>query len=199
MPRNMSFMLTPEQILNQTKTVTRRQGWSNLTPGTILQPVKKGMGLKKGEKVQRLGGPIRVVSVRRERIIDMRVGDVFLEGFPNYTVWDFIDMYCKANKCDKFDQCNRIEFEYCSPISSMIYSDDQRVQHFARCPSWRHSPAAECASNTVVFPENIPRFYNRQHALDEGWLYTENPKFADPEKGPAWVCPTCVTIHKSGS
>jgi len=27
MPRNMSFMLTTEQIKNRTKTVTRRLGW----------------------------------------------------------------------------------------------------------------------------------------------------------------------------
>lgn len=27
MPRNMSFMLTVEQYRNQTKTVTRRNGW----------------------------------------------------------------------------------------------------------------------------------------------------------------------------
>ena len=50
MPRNMSFAMTTEQVRNQTKTVTRRQGWRFLNAGDILQPVVKGMGLKKGEK-----------------------------------------------------------------------------------------------------------------------------------------------------
>lgn len=67
----MSFALTSTQINDRTKTVTRRLGWSRLRPGTLLQPVVKAQGLKKGEKVQKVGGPIRVVSVRRE----MAAGD----------------------------------------------------------------------------------------------------------------------------
>jgi len=38
----------------------------NLKPGDLIQPVKKCMGLKKGEKPVALRGPVRVVSVRRE-------------------------------------------------------------------------------------------------------------------------------------
>ncbi|GAJ06145.1 unnamed protein product, partial [marine sediment metagenome] len=64
--RNMSFSLTKTHILNQTKTVTRRQGWTFLKPGDLLQPVEKCMGLKKGERVKKLGCPIRVVSVDRQ-------------------------------------------------------------------------------------------------------------------------------------
>lgn len=52
--RNMSFMLTPDQILNQTKTVTRRLGWATLKPGTLVRAVRKCQGLKKGEKIEAL-------------------------------------------------------------------------------------------------------------------------------------------------
>ena len=45
MPRNMSFMLTTEQVRNKTKTVTRRLGWWFLKPGEIVNAVEKGMGL----------------------------------------------------------------------------------------------------------------------------------------------------------
>ena len=37
--RRMSFALTTDQILSQTKTVTRRFGWEKLKPGDVLQPV----------------------------------------------------------------------------------------------------------------------------------------------------------------
>lgn len=69
--RNMSFALTAEQIIQGTKTVTRRLGWLNLQPGDMIQPVNKCMGLKKGEKPIPLRGPLRVVSVRREPLIQM--------------------------------------------------------------------------------------------------------------------------------
>lgn len=51
--RNISFALTTEQIRNQTKTVTRRVGWANLKPGTLLQPIEKGQGLKKGDRARK--------------------------------------------------------------------------------------------------------------------------------------------------
>ncbi|MCK5640641.1 MAG: hypothetical protein KAJ19_07585 [Gammaproteobacteria bacterium] len=112
MPRNMSFALTTEQVRNQTKTVTRRQGWANLKPGILLQPVVKGMGLKKGEKVEKIGGLIRVLSVRREMIWPISSFDLVREGFPEMSRDDFVRMYCTANKVLASDYCHRIEFEY---------------------------------------------------------------------------------------
>lgn len=64
--RNMSFALTEQQVLQQTKSVTRRLGWLMLQRGHLVQPVRKGMGLRPGEKIVRLGGPIRITGVRRE-------------------------------------------------------------------------------------------------------------------------------------
>lgn len=95
--RNMSFSLTTEQVKNKTKTVTRRNGWTFLTEDTTLQPVKKGMGLKKGEKVEKIGLPIGVTSVKREPLSAITLDDVVKEGFPKMTTDEFIKMYCKAN------------------------------------------------------------------------------------------------------
>jgi hypothetical protein len=66
--RHISFFLTQRQVREQTKTVTRRLGWHWLSAGTLLQPVVKGQGIPRGGKVEKIGGPIRVVSVERERL-----------------------------------------------------------------------------------------------------------------------------------
>ncbi len=114
MPRNISFAMTTEQIRMKTKTVTRRLGWWRLTPGTILQPVEKGMGLKRGEKVVKVGGPIRVVSVRRERLKEVTQEDVNREGFPYMSREDFILFFLVGHRCPyiEYTPVNRIEFEY---------------------------------------------------------------------------------------
>lgn len=117
MPRLMSFALTTEQIELQTKTVTRRQGWQNLKPGTLLQPVKKAMGLRRGEKVQRLGCLIEVVSVRWEPLNRITIDDVRAEGFPDWSRSEFVEFYQKANKLPQpWAPCNRIAFRYTEPV-----------------------------------------------------------------------------------
>lgn len=133
--RNMSFALTTEQVRLRTKTVTRRTGWATLTPGTLIQPVVKGMGLKPGEKVEKIGGPIRVVSVRRERLdaIESEYGqdECRAEGFPNLSPVEFVAMFCATHRVPDnrawgllpkrrrqsfpmlpCDEVTRIEFEY---------------------------------------------------------------------------------------
>lgn len=111
--RNISFALTTAQIRNQTKTVTRRLGWQRLTPGTLLQPVVKGQGLKKGETVEKIGGPIRVVSVSRDPLNAITPQDVFREGFPQMTREEFISMFKRTHAgCYVGSLVTRIEFEY---------------------------------------------------------------------------------------
>lgn len=110
--RRMSFSLTKEQVLNKTKTVTRRKGWLFLKGGDLVQPVEKCMGLKKGEKQVKIGGPIRVVNVRRERLWDITKEDVVKEGFEGYSREYFCNLYVKANKGDWMQEVTRIEFEY---------------------------------------------------------------------------------------
>lgn len=41
--RNMSFALTKRQVLERTKTVTRRLGWEKLRPGDLVRAVEKGV------------------------------------------------------------------------------------------------------------------------------------------------------------
>jgi hypothetical protein len=48
--RLMSFALTEQQILDGTKDVTRRLGWLFLKRGDLIRPVRKCMGLKRGER-----------------------------------------------------------------------------------------------------------------------------------------------------
>lgn len=112
--RNMSFMLTTEQVRNRTKTVTRRLGWKNAKPCDVVQPVVKGQGLKKGERVEKLGGPIRFVKVERVPLAhsSLTFEDVAREGFHGQGPSDFVDMFRKHNGCERHTEVTRIEFEY---------------------------------------------------------------------------------------
>lgn len=109
--RNISFALTTEQIRNRSKTVARRPGWENLKPGTLLLAVKKGMGLKPGEKIEPLA-VIRVVSVRREMLSLITRDDCEREGFPELRPEDFIDMFKSHMGGMACQMVTRIEFEY---------------------------------------------------------------------------------------
>jgi len=114
LPRNMSFMLTTDQIRNRTKFVTRRLGWWFLKPGDILNACEKCMGLKKGEKVKKIC-QLRVVSVKKE-ILDETIteDEIIKEGFPHLTTARFLYMFCKEMGCNPGVEVNRIEFEYLS-------------------------------------------------------------------------------------
>lgn len=112
MPRNMSFALTEQQIVEGTKTVTRRFGWKFLKPGERLYAVHKCMGLKKGEKVRKLRD-IRVLSVRREPLNSITPEDCVAEGFPGLSPDEFVAMLLAESKDKKpTDLVTRIEFEY---------------------------------------------------------------------------------------
>lgn len=121
MSRNISFSMTTPQFIDGTKDVTRRMGWDFLKVGDELCAIEKGQGLKKGEKVKRLG-MIRVVDVRRERLNEMCANLAYgeqecaREGFPTphqysdptaFVLW-FSDSHrgCYPNKV-----ITRIQFE----------------------------------------------------------------------------------------
>lgn len=110
---NISFFLTTRQFRAREKTVTRRLGWRDLQPGTVLMGVYKGQGLRKGEKVEKLG-PIRVVDICRERLDNIvnRPSDCAKEGFPELTPWQFVEMFCREMGCTPRTIITRIEFEY---------------------------------------------------------------------------------------
>ena len=94
--RMMSFALTERQLMDGSKTVTRRTGWANLRPGERLLAVRKAMGLKAGEKAVALC-EVEVVSVRRERLDAITPAEVIAEGFPEWTndPASFMRMFCK--------------------------------------------------------------------------------------------------------
>lgn len=71
--RLISFALTEAQILDGSKLVTRRLGWTHAKVGDLLRPVRKCMGLRPGEKISPIRGPIRIVGMRRESIEAMLV------------------------------------------------------------------------------------------------------------------------------
>lgn len=110
MPRNISFALTTPQFLDGSKDVTRRMGWLHLKAGDTLCAVKKGMGLKPGEKIERFG-MIRVMNVRRERLDSITAPDVRREGFPGMTPSEFVTFFCRSHKdCTPASEVTRIEF-----------------------------------------------------------------------------------------
>lgn len=114
--RHMSFALTTPQMLARTKTVTRRLGWATLKPGTLLQAIEKGQGLRKGEKVRKLG-VIRVVEVKREPLWMLghpRYGadEAAREGFPALNGAQFLERFCQHSGCKPEDAVTRIEFEH---------------------------------------------------------------------------------------
>src|SRR5438045_2405184 len=100
MPRNMSFSITTAQVQTRTKTVTRRLGSRTLEMGVPINAVKKAMGLKKGEKVQKLA-VILPIHKRRERLNRMLkdkaygAREVVLEGFPEMSPTEFVEMFCR--------------------------------------------------------------------------------------------------------
>lgn len=120
--RNISFMLTTQQIRDRQKTVTRRLGWRKLKAGDLLCGVEKGMGLKAGEKIVRLA-VVRVVSVRVEPLrritddLDYGLAECEREGFSAHPTlrWpsSFVEFFCGTHRgCTPETEVTRIEFEY---------------------------------------------------------------------------------------
>lgn len=120
--RNISFMLTQQQILERTKTVTRRVGWEKLKAGELLRGVEKCMGLKPGERVTPLA-TIKILSVRREPLsamtADFKYGseECVKEGFGEHPTLrlpnGFVEFFCGSHRgCMPDTVVTRIEFEY---------------------------------------------------------------------------------------
>jgi hypothetical protein len=109
--RNMSFMLTKQQIYNRTKTVTRRLGWNFAHPGLEIMACEKCQGLKPGEKIVKIT-PIRVVQATWEDLNTITQEEVLKEGFPGMTPDEFVEMFCREMECPPNQDVRRIEFEY---------------------------------------------------------------------------------------
>ena len=109
--RNMSFSMTKQQVRDRTKFVTRRLGWKNLKPGERVAAVEKAQGLKKGEHVTRIC-EIECVSNRPEKLNAITQEECALEGFPDMSPVEFVNMFCRANAYDGQMPVNRIAFRY---------------------------------------------------------------------------------------
>lgn len=121
--RNMSFALTTSQIMEGTKTVTRRIGWLHAKPGQLVRPVRKCMGLRPGERIDVLRDPVLLVDVRREPLrlmtddIEYGLRECELEGFgwhPDYR-WPsaFVAMFCATHRgCTPETVVTRIAFSF---------------------------------------------------------------------------------------
>lgn len=121
--RNMSFALTVPQIQAGTKDVTRRMGWLHLKRGDLIQPVRKCMGLKPGETIERLRAPLLILDVRREPLdmmttdLDYGLEEIRREGFADDIEHNspiaWVSMFCASHKgCMPHSVVTRIEFAY---------------------------------------------------------------------------------------
>lgn len=112
MTRLMSVSLTEDAVRDRTKSVTRRMGWLNLTPGTRLTLCRKVMGRRKGEPLVRIVD-VEVVSVRRERLDEITPAEVVAEGFPDMAPAEFVGFFCNSHKgCTPDSKVSRIEWKY---------------------------------------------------------------------------------------
>ena len=118
--RNISFFKTTQQIIDRTKTVTRRNGWRFLRVGDRLCAVEKTQGLKAGEKIMKLG-IIEVVELRWEPLNTITQKDVVLEGFPDKDPAWFIGLYLSMYpRMRPADLVHRIEFSYVEGLAQGV-------------------------------------------------------------------------------
>lgn len=118
--RQMAFSLTTPQVLDRSKTVTRRagMGWLSLKPGQLVQAIEKSQGLKKGESVQKLA-VLRIRAVRLETLGAITPEDVRAEGFGDLAPHDFVAFFCKTHKgVSPTSEVVRIAFEYVDGYAS---------------------------------------------------------------------------------
>lgn len=138
MPRLMAVSLTEDQVRNRTKTVTRRDGWRALEPGTRLTLVRKSMGRRRGDYVEPLEriAEVVVTSVRRERLDAITPEDVAAEGFPGWTPGEFVTFFCGSHKgCTPETVVTRIEWRYVprSRTPEVVNPDGSRRMTVQRC------------------------------------------------------------------
>lgn len=151
--RNMSFALTTDQVRAETKDVTRRLGWLHAKPGELIQPVVKGMGLRPGEKIERIGGPVRILTMTREPLQAMcdypndGMTETRREGFPEMSPGEFIAMFCRTHRgCTPELTITRIEFSYdllegwhAMPSAP---KDGSQIDLLIRHSTWHYAPPA---------------------------------------------------------
>lgn len=72
--------------------------------------------------------------------------------------------------------------------ASMIINHDNGKSSHHQCPGNKCDPDMTSA---------MPNFFSFRHAVNEGWVYTKDPRFTDLTTVRAvWVCPNCIKALK---
>lgn len=108
--RRISFAMTERQLLDGTKTVTRRLGWQYAKVGDRYMAIDKHNYRVKG--ASRVLGTVTIIDVRREYLAAITDPDVAAEGFEGRSREWFIEMFCKAMGCGPSTLVTRIEFTF---------------------------------------------------------------------------------------
>lgn len=97
--RRMSFILTTEQVLAKTKTVTRRavKTWPHLAAGAKIVAIEQGQGLPAGRGHHVLA-LIEIVNVRVELLSTMTDDECTREGFPGVFAREFVEFFLGASR-----------------------------------------------------------------------------------------------------
>ena len=148
MSRLMSVAFTEQAVIERRKTVTRRAGWTMLTPTDRLTLCRKVMGRRHAdgyvEPLVRLVD-VEVVDVRREplnRLIEepgYGAAEMILEGFPGLDPAEFVQRYfTRAQRIHPDQDINRIEWRYlCTECRNLVDLSDPRAGH-GLCASCLH-------------------------------------------------------------
>lgn len=120
-PPPMSFALRAAALRARTASVTRRLGWRDLRPGTVLRAVEKGLCLQSGDTLQTLAY-IRVVDVRIEPLQRLEWDSAYgleecrHEGLSDHPILcepsAYVQFFCRLYGCDAATFVTRIQFEY---------------------------------------------------------------------------------------
>jgi hypothetical protein len=133
----MSVALTAQAVVERRKTVTRRLGWTFLKPGDRLTLCRKVQGRRRRdgtvEPLVRLA-EVEVLSVRRERLINITAPEVRKEGFGHWidelgrhgARVKFLDFFCNAMHVGRATFVTRIEWRYLDGEVSQSVSATQR-------------------------------------------------------------------------
>lgn len=119
MSRLMSVALTEAAVRARTKTVTRRLGWWTdkngrrlLRTGDQLTLCRKVMGRRTGEPLVRIAQVEVVDATRQQLLIDNTGHDAALEGFPDWTWWEFVRFFQREMRCSITQPVTRIEWRF---------------------------------------------------------------------------------------
>lgn len=126
-PPPMSFALRAAALRARTACVTRRLGWRDLQPGTVLRAVEKGLCLQNGDTLQTLAY-IRVVDVRIEPLLRLEWDRIYgldecrLEGLSDHPILcepsAYVQFFCRLYGCDVTTFITRIRFDYVSQLDA---------------------------------------------------------------------------------